>query len=253
MEAVDVSWTASADPDVYGYAVDYWIPGSGYTNNADFFYTTDGLISGLSPGTNYCFAISPIGSMGIEPIASGQVSYTVPWMTPIRLRARALSGSPSVELTWNAVPNEGVVGYNIYYGTASGSYNNSTSCGAVNDFVVQGLYGGQTFYFAVAAVDAYGNQGPLSSEASATTPPPPPIVLQTHLYTDDSGQPFLMEINTPSTVFGPWQMDSSPDLVNWTPYTSGYGSGNGDGYDVDVEVSLDPTVPEMFFRVQLGP
>ena len=43
LNAVDVSWTASTDPDVYAYAVNYWNQGTGYTNSSDFYGTTDGL------------------------------------------------------------------------------------------------------------------------------------------------------------------------------------------------------------------
>ena len=249
MQAVDVSWTASSDPDVDGYAVNYWTAADGYTNSQDFYYTTDATIYGLTPGATYYFSIAPIGSMGVEPIASGQVSSTIPVPQPITLQASAVAGLPSVELTWSALPNEGVVGYNIYYGTQSGSYSYSASCGTESGILIQDLSGDEVYYFAVAAVDAYGNQSPLSNEASAKTVAPPPVRLTTQTYYNN-GQPYLLEINTPSTVAGPWEIDSSSDLQNWSYCTSGYGNGNGDGYDVDAYVSLDPTVPQMFFRLR---
>jgi fibronectin type 3 domain-containing protein len=249
LEAVEVSWTLSTDSDVDGYAVQYWTPGAGYTNVTDFYYTTDGMISGLTGGATYYFAIAPIGSYGVEAIASSVVSYTVPVSTPIVLQAQALTNSPGVELTWNAVPNEGVVGYNVYYGTTSGSYPSFAGYVTANNFVVRGLEGGQTYYFAVTAEDGSGDQGGFSSEASVIAPLPAPMILQMQIYTDGNGQPYQMEIHTPSTVYGNWELDYSTDLQNWTPYTYGYGPGNGDGYDVDVYVSIDPTQPQVFYRV----
>ena len=75
------------------------------------------------------------------------------------------------------------------------------------------------------------------------------MVLQIQVYLDgNNDQPYAMQIGTPSTVYGNWEVDSSPDLINWTPYAYGSGSGNGDGYDVDVWVPIDPTRPPMYFR-----
>jgi hypothetical protein len=161
----------------------------------------------------------------------------------------AKTATNGVALSWNGMPNEGVVGYNIYYGTESGNYTQLQSCGNVNNVIIQGLDGGKTYYFVVDPVDAYGNVGPYSNEASAVTLIPPPMLLQTQTYYDGNGLPYLMEIKTPSTVYGNWEMDSSTNLQSWTPYTYGYGSGTGDGYDVDVYISIDPTQPKMFFRV----
>ena len=248
LEAVDVSWTPSPDSEVYGYCVDYWVPNAGVTNSTVFYGVTDGIISGLGGGTNYDFAVAPVDSYGIEAIASIVVSYTVPVPQPIVLQAQTVKNPAGVELTWNTMQNEGVVGYHVYYGTESGNYGYSINC-STNDVVIPGLDGGQTYYFAVDSVDEYGNQSPFSNEASAVPPNPPPMLLQTKIYYDGNGQPYMMEINTPSTVYGNWEVDESTDLQNWTPYTYGSGSGTGDGYDVDVYISIDPTQPQVFFRV----
>jgi len=249
MQAVNVSWTPSPDPDVYGYAVYYGTQSGVYENYDSFFSATNGVISGLDAGTTYYFAIAPIDSFGLEPVASGEVSYTIPIPEPLVVQATAQANPPGVELTWNAITNEGIVSYNVYYGTESGNYTAVTGCGDVTNFLVQGLNGGQTYYFAVTSVDGSGNESPFSEEASAVAPNPAQMILQTQTFTDDNGQPYAMEIDTPSTVYGNWEMDYSTDLQNWTPYTYGYGYGTGDGYDVDAFVSIDPTQPQVFFRV----
>jgi hypothetical protein len=153
-----------------------------------------------------------------------------------------------VELSWNTITNEGITGYNVYYGTQSGSYGYSQGYGITNDVLIQGLNAGQTYYFAVNAEDAYGNQTPYSNEASAVAPNPARMLLTTQTYTDGNGQPYLVEINTPTAVFGNWEVDYSTDLKNWTSCQTGYGSGSGDGYDVDVYVPIDPTQQQVFFR-----
>jgi fibronectin type 3 domain-containing protein len=247
--AVNVSWTPSPDGNVYGYCVDYWAQGSSVTNSAEFYGVTAAMISGLGGGTNYNFAISPIDPYGIETIASSVASFTVPVPQPVVLNAQTSTNPAGVSLSWSTVSNEGVVGYNVYYGTESGNYTQSQSYGNINNTVVQGLEGGQTYYFAVYPVDAYGNQGPSSNEASVVTPNPPAMRLQTKTYYDSNGLPLTMEITSPSAVYGNWEMDSSADLQNWTPYTYGYGNGIGDGYDVDVYVSIDLAQPGKFFRV----
>jgi len=248
-EAVDVSWLASSDSDVYGYAVFYGSQPGVYTNSEQFYGVTDGIISDLAPGTKFYFAVAPIDSYGVEAVASSSVSYSVAAPPSLVLQAKASANPRGVELSWNSIANEGVASYTVYYGTQSGSYSYSQSYdSSVNDVVIQGLVGGQTNYFVVNASDAYGNQSPYSTEVSAVPPKPAPMKLDTTIYYDGNGQPYLMEINTPSTVSGNWEVDSSSDLQNWTPYQDGYGSGNGDGYDVDVYVSIDPTQPPVYFR-----
>lgn len=245
--AVAVSWAASPDSDIYAYQVDYGGQSGVYTNSATFYDATSGIISGLAGGQIYYFAVEPVDDYGAEGIASGDIACAVPVPQPIVLEASPTTNS--VQLAWNAVPNEGVTGYYLFYGTASGVYTSSMSCGVVTNAVLPGLVGGQTYYFTVAAMDSYGNQGPLSNEASAVAPLPAPMRLQTQVITDGNGQPYAIEITTPSTVYGAWEMDFSTDLQTWYPYSYGWGPGNGDGYDVDVYASIDPSAPLMFFRV----
>ena len=129
----------------------------------------------------------------------------------------------------------------------SGNYGLSINC-STNDVVIPGLDGGQTYYFAVDSVDRIRQPEPFfqrsfcrASKSSSR------MLLQTKIYYDGNGQPYMMEINTPSTVYGNWEVDESTHLQNWTPYTYGSGSGTGDGYDVDVYISIDPTQPQVFF------
>jgi hypothetical protein len=87
-----------------------------------------------------------------------------------------------VSLAWDPSASENVVGYKVYYGNASRSYDsfqtvtNQTSC------TVTDLSDG-TYYFAVTAFDSAGNESGYSNEVSANvgdgTPPTdgtPPVI-----------------------------------------------------------------------------
>jgi hypothetical protein len=79
-------------------------------------------------------------------------------------------GAASVNLAWNASTNSGVAGYNVYYGSASGSYANQIPAGTNLSAIVSGLAAGGTYYFAVTAVDTLGNESDFSNEISYSVP-----------------------------------------------------------------------------------
>jgi fibronectin type 3 domain-containing protein len=63
-----------------------------------------------------------------------------------------------------------VAGYRVYWGTSSGSYSQShgagINTGSATSYTVTGLTVGRTYYFAVTAYDAVGNESAFSGEAS---------------------------------------------------------------------------------------
>ena len=54
----------------------------------------------------------------------------------------------SVSLTWNPSPDTNVIGYKIYYGTASQVYTTNLVVGNVTNTTINGLAAGATYYFA---------------------------------------------------------------------------------------------------------
>src|SRR5690349_14531845 len=66
------------------------------------------------------------------------------------LGARAQT-TASVALAWNPDPVSGLVGYNLYQGTASGSYTNQIAVGLSTNATVAGLAYGVKYFFAVTA------------------------------------------------------------------------------------------------------
>jgi hypothetical protein len=76
----------------------------------------------------------------------------------------------NVSLHWNPSSGPGVVGYNIYYGTASDYYTKKITIGNTNTVAISNLVCGATYYFAVTAFDANGNESGFSNEATFIVP-----------------------------------------------------------------------------------
>jgi hypothetical protein len=83
-----------------------------------------------------------------------------------------------VLLTWNAPTNGGspsptdLVGYRLYYGLSSGNYHVILDVGNALSAALDGLEGGQTYYFAVTVYDINGFESDLSNEVSTTITSP---------------------------------------------------------------------------------
>ncbi len=74
----------------------------------------------------------------------------------------------SIDLSWSAATdNVAVTGYRVYRGTAAGVYGAPIALGNVTAYTDTTAVTGTRYYYAVSAVDAAGNEGPKSPEASA--------------------------------------------------------------------------------------
>ena len=76
----------------------------------------------------------------------------------------------SVMLGWEPSPDPNAVGYNIYYGTASHNYTSKVSVGNVTNTTLNGLTGGNTYFFAATTYDAANQESGFSNEASYGVP-----------------------------------------------------------------------------------
>lgn len=70
-----------------------------------------------------------------------------------------------VSLAWDPSTSDGVVGYKVYYGNASGSYDSFHTITNQSSYTVTNLATG-TYYFAVTAFDASGNESGFSNEVT---------------------------------------------------------------------------------------
>lgn len=90
---------------------------------------------------------------------------------------QALPGDGQVSLTWDAATDDlGVQGYSVYTGlksveTDGGTYTlGSTDAGDTSSYVMNHLTNGVTYYFAVKAYDADGNESAAYSKEVSATP-----------------------------------------------------------------------------------
>jgi len=97
----------------------------------------------------------PAFGIAVSAVATGSVTLT--WSAP----TQNTDGSPLLDLS----------GYKIYWGTASGSYENSVTLNnpGLTTYVVENLTGG-TYYFAATAINSSGVESSLSNEASKAVP-----------------------------------------------------------------------------------
>jgi predicted phage tail protein len=83
----------------------------------------------------------------------------------------------SVTLAWDRNGEQDIANYRLYYGTQTGRPSQSLGVGNVTTATITNLNDGTTYFFAIAAVNTVGLEGPLSNEVSYTTPNPAAHVL----------------------------------------------------------------------------
>jgi len=123
-------------------------------------------------------AVADVGSWCGKRCAGALASFFGGWRQTRALTVAGLcllgaigargQGATSLFLWWN--PSATAVSYNLYYGTASGTYTNEQSVGSVTNATVSGLLPGTTYYFAATAVDAAGQESVFSSEFIYSVP-----------------------------------------------------------------------------------
>jgi PKD repeat protein len=119
----------------------------------------------------------------------------------------------TVSLAWDPVPNSGVAGYMVHYGTSYGSYPNRIDAGNTTTFTVPGLADTGIYYFVVTAYDGSRTESAFSNSVAKSAAASPPSRIA----------PFSAD-----TVSG-----TAPLSVNFTSYYAGtitaYAWNFGDG------------------------
>ena len=73
----------------------------------------------------------------------------------------------SATLAWPVSTDPTVTGYNVYYGTAPGTYTNSIDVGNVTTATLSNLVAGTRYYFAAKAYNSSRTESPYSNETNA--------------------------------------------------------------------------------------
>jgi Fibronectin type III domain len=85
---VTLTWTPSPSPNITGYNVYYGLTNGTYSQMVNAGNVTNAVLSGLTGGTTYYFAVTAYNSFGIQSAFSIQASYALPpTLTGLQIRA----------------------------------------------------------------------------------------------------------------------------------------------------------------------
>ncbi|MCC7375358.1 MAG: tandem-95 repeat protein [Verrucomicrobiales bacterium] len=137
----------------------------------------------------------------------------------------ATTWSANVQLAWDSNPESNLQTYRLYRGTASGKYDAGTNVGLQTLADVSGLADGQTYFFAVSAINQSGLESPRSIEVAYQVPTnlPPVVTNDTFTGTEDYPLNFALDFADPegkpiavSIAVGPQHGTLSGSDLNWT-------------------------------------
>jgi hypothetical protein len=163
---VSASWNPVAGAS--GYKVYYGAKSGSYSDYANS-NATSLVINNLTVGKTYYFTVTAYNSLtGAESGYSTEVSITpqdavAPAAPKNLLLSKACDGEASVSWPANA---DDTTGYKVYYGATSGIYGGLEDIKDATSVTLTGLNNGSTYYLAVKAYDAGGNESAASTEIS---------------------------------------------------------------------------------------
>lgn len=160
---------------------------------------------------------------GTDPKDPDSHPDTLPPTTPVVTAPRYTTGTSQLTATWTATDSySGIAEYRYAIGTSAGSTDTRTwtSNGASSSLTATGLSlaNGTTYYIAVVAIDAAGNQSAMGASSGTTVDATAPVI------TGPSAQPW-----TPQTsVSASWDADDSESYVSKFEYSVGSSVGAAD-------------------------
>lgn len=167
---VSLAWAASTEGDLAGYNVYRCdtVGGTYVKLNASLVATASWLDTGLVNGAAQFYKVSAQDSSGNEGPLSLPASATPRYTPPTGLVLDSTTDT-SATLSWGAVTEPDLAGYDVWRGGTSGAgYAKITPAPiSATTFTDTGLAAG-TFYYVVTAVAAGGDVSPYSNEVSAT-------------------------------------------------------------------------------------
>ena len=216
---VDLSWDTSSDNvAVTGYKI--FRDGTEIANSLTTSYSNNGLTA----STTYIYRVSAYDAAGNLSSQSSPTSVTTqtapdtePPTIPQSLNASVISAN-EVALSWDdSSDNTGVAGYKVYYkqgdmsspldGTGATEGSSPIDVGDVITASVSGLTNGVTYYFAVTAYDAAGNESDDSNIVSNQWMP-------------ELQEPNNRAVNIPLPLTFRWSDDAAQRNVTYTLYYS---------------------------------
>lgn len=152
-------------------------------------------------------------------------------------------------LAWNPSPSPEIVGCHLYYGTASGQYTNTVVVGNVTNVTISGLSAGVTYYFAITAVDASGQESDFSNEISYQKEPTQQALPAARLkiLNVSDGQVVL---NVTGPASHAYYIEATEDFTTWTVIGTVTVDASGSNEFVDAGAADHS---QRFYRAQENP
>lgn len=172
-------------------------------------------------------------------------------LLPLATQA-AVTPSDGASLAWSPNPESDVVGYHVYVGAASGSYDTIIDVVGETQAALPQVSLGTTLYLAVSAYNAAGLESPLSSELVVTVDVPKPVAAPS--FTMSSAGQGKLRWKYPknaTTQADRFTVYASEDLVNWSPASEVLGSEpvSSDAEWLYFEFPYVANQPRMFFQL----
>ncbi|THB80448.1 MAG: hypothetical protein D3926_07070 [Desulfobacteraceae bacterium] len=159
-QSIDISGSASDNEGIQEVVWTNSLGGSG-TASGTTSWTVQGIP--LSGGDNE-ITVKASDASGNQSTDTLTVSVSAPDTTapsaPADVAGDVVSGE--IQLAWTANSEPDLSGYRVYIGTSAGNYGPPASA-ATAEYTLSGLDTGITYYIAVTAVDASGNESTYSS------------------------------------------------------------------------------------------
>ena len=245
LHTVKLAWDAVPETNIQGYRIHVGTQSQQYTASYNTGAAIAYSVSDLEYGRNYYFAVSAIGSTGLESSLSTELVVNV--AQPIQPPTLH-----TMKLAWDAVPETDIQGYRVHVGTQSQQYTASYNTGVVNAYPINDLEYGKTYYFAVSTIGSSGLESSLSGELAVNIAPPP-LPTAGLSVSNGSGQAGL-QWTFPKSALGSspeFVVSASPDMVTWTEVDTilpAQASG-GDALNLEFSWPLQVVGSQRFFRL----
>lgn len=244
-QTVSLAWDSVPETAIRGYKVYVGTQSQQYSQTFEAGLATTFLVTPLDAGATYYFAVSAIGSTGLESELSDEIAFTT--ASPV-----VPLGLHTLRLGWVSAPEPDIASYRVQVGTRSKGYDTSYDAGPVTVFPISGLEFGKTYYFVVSAISRGGLEGDLSDELAVTIAPPP-LPGGSRLVSSSNGSTGL-QWTFPRSGLGSspvFVVMESEDLVNWKAVDTVIPdqSTGGDLQSVHFSWPLQITGTKMFYRL----
>jgi hypothetical protein len=137
--------------------------------------TTTSVPSGAQFNPKIWTLAAGLHTLYIDVREAGSGIQTVQFVLAVAGPTPTPTPTPSVSLAWDANtatsnPQTNAVGYRVHTGISSGNYAQTTDVGKTTAATIAIALSGSTYFFAVAAYNTAGVEGPFSKEVSMKAP-----------------------------------------------------------------------------------